>query len=233
VSFVSFVSFVFLQTMKYPSAPRTDLIDTLHGVPVPDPFRRLESADDPETVAWVADQNRLTRRLLDSPRRDRLKARLRELHRVPRMSVPAVRGERIFFVENDGSRAQPTLYYADGPRLPRRSSGDGQTSAITRAEGSALRAQALVDPNLLDADGTTAITVFEPDDAGDRVVYGLSRHGSDVQELLIHDVAAGATLDDRLEWVKFASIAWWGDGFFYTRYPQPGTVPAGQEQYFC
>ncbi len=33
--------------------------------------------------------------------------------------------------------------------------------------------------------------------------------------------------------MKFASIAWWGDGFFYTRYPQPGTVPPDQEQYFC
>jgi prolyl oligopeptidase len=84
----------------------------------------------------------------------------------------------------------------------------------------------LVDPNLRDADGTTAITVFEPDDTGDRIVYGLSRHGSDVQELLIHDVAADAALADRLQWVKFASIAWWRDGFFYTRYPE------GQ-QYFC
>jgi prolyl oligopeptidase len=212
---VSFVSVVFIQTMKYPSAPRSDLIDILHRIPVADPFRGLESADDPETMAWVADQNRLTRSLLDSPLRDRLKARLRELHRVPRMSVAAVRGERIFFVENDGSHAQAVLYSSGGRGL-----GPGDSTA-------------LVDPNLLDADGTTAITVFEPDEAGDRVVYGLSRHGSDVQELLIHDVATGAALDDRLAWVKFASIAWWDDGFFYTRYPQPGAVPPGQEQYFC
>jgi prolyl oligopeptidase len=198
--------------MMYPDAPRSDLIDILHGVAVADPFRRLESADDPETTAWVADQNRLTRSLLDSPLRDRLGARLRELHCVPRMSVPAVRGERIFFVENDGSHAQAILYCAQGP---------------------GLRAEGLIDPNLLDADGTTAITVFEPDDTGDRVVYGLSRHGSDVQQLLIQDVATGAALDDRLDWVKFASIAWWRDGFFYTRYPQPGAVPPGQEQYFC
>ena len=112
---------------------------------------------------------------------------------------------------------------AVGPGLGRRA-GHGELGASTAV---------LVDPNLLDADGTTAITVFEPDDTGDRVVYGLSRHGSDVQELLIHDVATGAPLADRLQWVKFASIAWWGDGFFYTRYPQPGTVPPEQEQYFC
>jgi prolyl oligopeptidase len=201
--------------MKYPDAPRADVIDNLHGVAVPDPFRRLESADDPETVAWVAAQNELCRSLLDSPLRARLTARLRELHHVSRMSVPAVRGERIFFTENDGTRGQALLYSSGGLGL-----GTGGSTV-------------LVDPNLLDPGGTTAITVFEPDDSGDRVVYGLSRHGSDAQELLIHDVAAGTPLADRLEWVKFASIAWWGDGFFYTRYPQPGTVPAGDEQYFC
>ena len=91
----------------------------------------------------------------------------------------------------------------------------------------------LVDPNLVDAGGTTAITVFAPDASGDRLVYGLSRHGSDVQDLFVIDVAGGVALGDRLLWVKFASIAWWRDGFFYTRYPQPGTVPPEHEQYFC
>ena len=69
---------------------RSDRKDILHGVAVPDPFRRLESADDPQTIAWVAGQNGLTRGLLDTPLRDRLTVRLRELHRVPRMSVAAV-----------------------------------------------------------------------------------------------------------------------------------------------
>ena len=223
---------------EYPTAPRTDRIDTLHGVAVPDPFRRLESAGDPDTVAWVAAQNALTRRLLDTPLRERLAARLRELHRVPRMSVAAVRGDRIFFTENDGTRGQAVLYSAQGSGMyleqrrggPARSPGDGDDFASV-AQG--FSPAVLVDPNLLDADGTTAITVFEPDDSGDRIVYGLSRHGSDVQDLLIHDIAAGAALDDRLQWVKFASIAWRGNGFFYTRYPQPGTVPPEHEQYFC
>src|ERR1019366_4669630 len=40
-------------------------------------------------------------------------------------------------------------------------------------------------------------------------------------------------LTDHIRWVKFASIAWAGEGFFYARYPAPGTVPAGDEQYFC
>jgi prolyl oligopeptidase len=201
--------------LKYPAAPRTDLVETLHGVAVPDPFRTLETADDPATVRWVDAQNALTRGLLDTPMREQLVTRLRELHRVPRTSAAAVRGERLFYLENDGTHAQAILYETT------------VTGPITTSGP-----RVLVDPNLLDPDGTTAIMVFEPDEAGERVVYGLSRNGSDSQELRVIDTE-GRAFDDRLQWVKFASIAWWRDGFFYTRYPQPGTVAPELEQYFC
>src|SRR3954453_10754497 len=125
--------------MKYPTAPRRDLIETLHGVPVADPFRRLESDDDPETIAWVAAQNAETRRQLDSPLRDVLTARLRELHRVPRTSVPAVRGDRIFFTEHDGVRGQAVLCLAgpagSGPGTRRTVAEDG---SILMADGSSV-----------------------------------------------------------------------------------------------
>jgi prolyl oligopeptidase len=91
----------------------------------------------------------------------------------------------------------------------------------------------LLDPRVIDADGTTAITAFEPDDEGERVVFALSKNGSDLQELHVLGVGTGAHLPDLIRWVKFASVAWKGDGFFYTRYPEPGTVPPGDEQYFC
>jgi prolyl oligopeptidase len=192
--------------MKYPPAPRTSLIETIHGVPVADPFRTLEQADDPATTAWVEAENALTRSVLDAPMRERLVARLRELHRVPRASVPAVRGSRLFYTFNDGTLNQPVLKVND---------------------------RILLDPNAIDAAGTTAVTAFEPDERGARVVYALSQGGSDVQELKVRDAETGADLQDVIQWAKFASIAWQGDGFFYTRYPAPGTVPAEQEQYFC
>jgi prolyl oligopeptidase len=215
------VSFVVIRPTNYPEAPRTDLIETLHGVPVADPFRSLETADNVETIAWVEAENALTRSLLDSPLRDRLVTRLRDLHRVPRVSAIAMRRDRLFFTENDGMQNQAVLYVAEA-------GGSGLEPDQART-----RPRALVDPNPLDEAGTTAITVFEPDKTGDRLVYGLSRRGSDAQELFVLDVADGHALPDRLQWVKFASIAWRADGFFYTRYPKPGTVAAEYEQYFC
>lgn len=210
----------------YPQPPRLDLVERLHGVTVADPFRPLEHAHDPATRAWVEAENLLTQRTLDGPLRNRLVERLRTLHRYPRCSAPAVRGDRVFFTYSDGTINQPRLYVRE------EAGGSGlEAGALGLGVGDVGRV--LVDPNVLDADGTTAVTEFEPDDEGGRVAYALSLHGSDRQELQIVDVSNGRVLPDRIRWVKFASIAWSGDRFFYTRFAEPGTVPPEQEQYFC
>ena len=66
--------------MAYPSAPRLDVVDVLHGRTVPDPYRWLEDATAPETASWGAAQDALARAHLDAlPGRDRLAARLWDL----------------------------------------------------------------------------------------------------------------------------------------------------------
>jgi prolyl oligopeptidase len=200
-------------SLTYPPARRADLVDVLHGVPVADPYRWLEDAGSPETVAWVAAQNALTRSVVDGPVRDALVDRLTALYDYPRTSVPAKRGARHFFTHNPGLLDQPVLYVLDAPdRQPR----------------------VLFDPNALDRDHPVALTALEPNDAGTLVAYGLSASGSDRQDILVRDVATGVDLADRLAWVKFASIAWVADGsgFYYTRFPEPGSVPPGDENYF-
>ncbi|MFC5946371.1 hypothetical protein, partial [Micromonospora harpali] len=43
----------------YPPASRLDLVEELHGVPVPDPYRWLEDPDDPATKDWLEAQEGL------------------------------------------------------------------------------------------------------------------------------------------------------------------------------
>eukprot|EP00884_Botryococcus_braunii_P020743 jgi/Botrbrau1/7352/Bobra.247_3s0044.1 len=49
---------------EYPEVPRGDLIEELHGVMVPDPYRWLENADTPEVMKFVEEQNNLTNRII-------------------------------------------------------------------------------------------------------------------------------------------------------------------------
>src|SRR5689334_4214597 len=144
-----------MDRLDYPRAPKVDLVETIHGVEISDPFRRLEDASDPDTVRWVDAENALTRRLLDGPDRDRLVEELQRLHRCPRAFLPAARRSRLFFLSHDGEANQPSLCFVDFP--------EGHAA---RSANQAMRA--LIDPNTLATDGTTALTAFEPDEAGRR-----------------------------------------------------------------
>ncbi len=198
---------------KYPQARRSDLVEILHGVPVADPYRWLEDDASPETRAWVAAQNALTRSVLDGPARDALVQELTGLFNYARTTTLLRRGDRYFFTHNPGLLNQPRLYVQERGAGPER---------------------VLLDPNLLSEDGTTALTAFEPSPDGALVAYALSEHGSDRQVIRVREVVAGTDRLDTLEHVKFASIAWTKDGagFYYLRFPRPGEVSPGDEQYF-
>ena len=199
--------------ISYPQARRSDLIETLHGVPVADPYRWLEDADSPETREWVDAQNALTRSALDGPARDALVQELTSLFNYARTTMLVRRGGRYFYTHNPGLLNQPRLYVS---------------------ERGADADRVLLDPNLLSADGTTALTAFEPSPDGELVAYALSEHGSDRQVIRVREVQLGTDGADLLEHVKFASIAWTRDlaGFYYLRFPAPGSVPTEDEQYF-
>ena len=173
--------------MKYPFARKAETRETHHGVSVPDPYRWLEDADSPETMAWVDAQNALTRSMLDGPVREALVERLTSLYDYPRVSVPIRRGPYYFVSRNSGLQNQPVLFVQD--TLP----GPGRV---------------LLDPNTLSTDGTIALTAIAPSDDGALLAYALSKSGSDRQEIFVREVATGVDRPDRIEWVKFASIAW-------------------------
>ena len=51
--------------MKYPPTRRADVVDSLHGESIPDPYRWLEDADGAEVREWTAAQNAVTFAYLD------------------------------------------------------------------------------------------------------------------------------------------------------------------------
>ena len=44
----------------YPSPKRLDLVESIHGRDVADPYRWMEDLDSEETRDWIERQNRLT-----------------------------------------------------------------------------------------------------------------------------------------------------------------------------
>lgn len=190
---------------------RSAQVDSYHGVSVEDPFRWLEDPNSSDTQAFVAHHRHTSRQYLDTlPGRETIRERLRSQYNFPKTSVPKEANGTYFYLHNPGLWNQPALFVKKGLHEP---------SAI------------LFDPNGLKADGTVAIMAFSPSPNGLFVAYALSESGSDRQIIHVLDAATGDRLEDRLQWCKFSSIQWTADsaGFFYTRYPQPGTVAAEDE----
>jgi prolyl oligopeptidase len=196
---------------------KTDVVDTIHGVNVPDPYRWLEDGESAEVKTWTDSQNAHTREVLDAiPGRDGLKSEVTELLQVGYVSGPAIRrsgsGARYFHTKREGAQNQPTLYVRDGH---------------------AGKDRVLIDVAALSEDGTTALDWWFPSWDGRFVAWGRSESGSEDSVLHIRDVATGKDLADRIDRTRHASVAWLPDGksFYYSRYPEPGTVPAGEERY--
>ena len=55
------------------------------------------------------------------------------------------------------------------------------------------------------------------------MAYSQSSAGSDWQEIHVRNIETGEDLPDVIRWVKFSGISWKGDGFYYSRYPEPET----------
>jgi len=191
------------QTLQYPTARKSDVVDDYHGTRVPDPYRWLEDPDSPESRAWIEAQNRLTEAYLAAiPARTAIRDRLTKLWNYPKYGTPFRKGGRYFFFKNDGLQNQSVLYK--------------QASLTAQPE-------TLLDPNLLSEDGTVALSTLAVTDDGRLLAYGTSASGSDWEEFRVRDVAMGKDRPDHLKWIKFSGASWTKDGagFFYSRYPEP------------
>src|SRR3982075_4210909 len=91
------------QTLQYPVARKSDVVDDYHGTKVPDPYRWLEDPDSPESRAWIEAQNRLTAAYLaEIPARATIRERLTKLWNYPKYGAPFRKAHRYFFFKNDG-----------------------------------------------------------------------------------------------------------------------------------
>lgn len=192
---------------------REDVVEILHGVEIVDPYRWLEDGSSDEVREWTAAQNAHTEAWLAAvPARAAIRSRLQQLLGIGVLGTPTGARGRYLYQRREGSTNQPVLYVRDG------------------LEGADRVA---IDPNALSAEGTTALDWYHMSEDGRRLAYGLSADGSEQSVLHVLDLDTLAPLTDRIPHTRACDLAWLPDasGFYYTRYPAPGAVPTGEEQY--
>ncbi|MGY3716957.1 prolyl oligopeptidase family serine peptidase [Sutcliffiella cohnii] len=180
------------------------VIEDFHGTKVADPYRWLEDTSLVETKQWeeeMAAESTAYFMETDSSKKDR--ERLTELWNFPKFFVPKKVNNKLFYLKNDGLQNQAILYVKQNNEE-----------------------RIVIDPNTLTDDGTVAMTNYMFNSDGTLVAYATSRNGSDWQEIKVRNTETGEDLVDFIQHVKFTNIAWSPDdsGFFYSRFPEPGTV---------
>lgn len=196
----------------YPAAERLDLVETLHGHRVADPYRWLEDADDPRTQAWSTAQDALTGEHLDAlPARAPLADRLRGLLAAGSVSVPLWRAGRAFSV-----RREP-----------------GQEHAVVLVREPDGTERVLLDPMTIDPTGLTTIDGWVPDLEGRRLAYQLSAGGDEHSVLHVLDVATGEDVEPPIDRCRYSAVAWLpgGEEFVFVRMVDATEVPDGQQAF--
>lgn len=194
------------QRFEYPLTEKIDHFDEYFGTFISDPYCWLEDDKSSETAEWVKAQNEVTFGYLEKiPFRNKIQERLTQIWDYPKETAPYSKGGWYYYSKNDGLQNQYVVF--------RKESLDGEE-------------QLVLDPNTFSEDGTISLTNFSPSDDGKYIGYGISRGGSDWNEFYVLDANTLENYEDHLKWIKFSGIAWYGDGFYYSRYPEPAS---GQE----
>ena len=200
-----------------PVAPIRNVADTHFGATVDDPYRYMESVNDPDVARWLTAQSDHARAVLDRiPGRASLLARMDDITRENAIAqgganignVRRLPGDRYFYL-----KTQP-------PR--------DQTAKLYMRQGLNGREVLLVDPQVatLATGKPHVIDGYVPSFDGAYVAYGLSKSGAEDAVLHLIETATGKEVDapiDRRPW----AVNWRPDGrsFFYNRRRKltPGT----------
>ncbi|MEO5571211.1 MAG: prolyl oligopeptidase family serine peptidase [Bacteroidia bacterium] len=191
----------FAQKISYPITKKVDQKDTYFNTLVEDPYRWLEDDHSEETAAWVKEQNKITEDYLSEiPFRAKVKNRMTQLWNFPKSTAPFKAGPFYFNFKNDGIQNQNVMQILKDLNSP---------------------PGVFFDPNVLSADGTVSLSITSISDDGNYFAYGLSKGGSDWSEIHTRNIRSGREYDEVLKWVKFSGVAWYRNGFFYSRYEVP------------
>lgn len=191
-----------MEKITYPETRKdTTAVDDYFGTQIADPYRWLENDTSAETADWVKRQNAVTQDYLAKISfRKQIAERYEDLFNFPKVGAPSKVGNLFFIYKNSGLQNQSVIYVREGL--------DGEDKVF-------------IDPNAIDPAGTTSIGLMGASKDDRYMAVSVQKAGSDWQDITVWDLKTMKPMADTLKWAKFSGVAWYKDGFFYSRYPTP------------
>jgi len=220
------LSFRAQQALQFPPTTKKVVSDEYHGVKVSEDYRWLEDVNDPAVRRWIDAQNQFSSSILEKiPARTAIANRMKDILTNQQVSYRSFYQRKMFFaLKTQPPKNQPLLVMLKSP--------DQLDSE-----------QIILDPNVMNPKGTTAMDWYVPSRDGRFVAVSLSESGSEDGSAHVYETATGTKLPDIIPRVQYptgaGSLEWNKDstGLYYTRYPQgnerpPADVNFYQQVYF-
>jgi prolyl oligopeptidase len=193
--------------MPHPQTATHDLVETLHGHQIADPYRWLEDPDSPATREWVEAQRAWCEEVFDGlPERAAFTDLMRSIVVRERRGTPDRQSGWYLRSTNDGTQPQ-----------------DSVVASRVLDEVLDGTAPVLLNPSDWSEEGTTSLGVVSVSPDGRRAAYTVSVAGSDWTTIGVIDLATWVLLDDEVTG-KFARPDWLPDssGYLWFDHPDSG-----------
>jgi len=188
---------LFALAQNYPATKKTLKTITKHGISYNDDYTWLENIRSPEVTAWVAAQNKVTDKYLNSiGTTTDIEDAIATYAKGSTYALPAKRG-KYFYVKlrTDDDRPSSLFYFKKLDDRPVK----------------------LVDPARV-YDKHATIMSYHPSKNSKLLAYKVSLDGSDKHEVRFVNIEKEKYLDDVIANVKYSNISWKDDeGVFYKR----------------
>lgn len=193
---------VYSQITSYPLTKIQTHQDTIFEQIIEDPYRWLEKPSLERDI-WLEEQATL----LKSAKK----------HSFEHLNSIRYRLSRLSYVENKSYNKQGSKYYYlayrdnfSSPVLVQKKTYDEEYGDV------------VIDPrSFAKRKERVTISGYKVNKAESHIAFSLSHSGSDWQEVRIKSLKKNRYLDDVIKWVKYSSIYWKDDGFFYWKWKKP------------
>jgi len=190
------------QQLEYPPCNKHTVTDTFFNkYEVNDNYRWLEDVRSDSALSWVDAEKKLSKKFLHKAS-------------VKFNSKAAIR--KYGFVDGFYASKNGKYYFGYHRRNKLASSGLYMGDSYDNIN------QLLIDPNFKNGGDKIDITGFDVSRDSKNLVYMINRNGTDWREIKVVGLPSGKEKKDHLKGIKYSSVAWKDDGFYYSKYPNLG-----------
>jgi prolyl oligopeptidase len=200
------------QNLIYPETRKSITVDTIFDTPVTDEYRWLEDIYSQKVNEWVDAQNKVTHDYLKIAARKENSYLSIDKYAYAYYHSPKKLGAYYFTYAYHDNVSNPALYYQS-----------------TMSQDPVM----LIDPAFISKSDNIILKDLSLSIDSKYLAFQFSRNGSDFGEARIINMEKLTQLEDHINNIKFSTIEWRGEGFYYSRFPRQGiSSTSGQELYY-